>query len=73
VDISYLTDLWGDQFLPYFVLDFKVIVFDMAFSGTVDPKHFDFDQETNSFSTYVGDILTILYELIVDKCVYVLM
>lgn len=38
----------GDQsmwkgILPYLVPDFKVILFDMVFSASVDLMHFDFD------------------------------
>jgi len=61
---------WKDV-LPYLVPDFKVIVFDMIFSGSVDPKYFDFDRYTDSLSAYADDLLAILEELKVDKCVYV--
>nr|ACN40675.1 unknown [Picea sitchensis] len=66
----------GDQsmwkhILPYLLPDFKVIVFDMVFSGSVDPKHFDFDRYTDSLSAYADDLLAILDELKADKCVYV--
>nr|ABK26781.1 unknown [Picea sitchensis] len=56
--------------LPYLVAHYKVIVFDMVFSGNVDPKHFDFDRYT-SLSAYTADLLGILDELKVDKCLYV--
>lgn len=66
----------GDQsmweyILPYLVPDFRVIVFDMVFSGSVNPDHFDFDRYTDSLSAYADDLLAILDELKVDKCVYV--
>eukprot|EP01018_Ginkgo_biloba_P021130 Gb_15091 [translate_table: standard] len=56
--------------LPSLVGDFKVIVFDMVFAGTVNPNHFDFDRYT-SLSAYAADLLTILDELKVEKCSYV--
>lgn len=56
--------------LPYLVANYKVIVFDMVFSGNVDPKNFDFDRYT-SFSAYAADLITILDELEVEKCLYV--
>lgn len=56
--------------LPDLVPHYKVIVFDMVFSGNVDPKNFDFDRYI-SLSSYAADILAILDELKVDKCLYV--
>nr|ABK22456.1 unknown [Picea sitchensis] len=56
--------------LPYLVAHYKVIVFDMVFSGKVDPKNFDFDRYT-SLSAYAADLLSILDELKIDKCLYV--
>jgi len=56
--------------LPHLVAYYKVIVFDMVFSGSVDSKHFDFDRYT-SLSAYATDLLTILDELKVEKCLYV--
>lgn len=61
--------MWKD-ILPHLTPEFKVIVFDMAFSGTVDPKHFDFDRYSNSFNGYADDLLAILDELKIDKCIY---
>lgn len=56
--------------LPYLVPHYKVIVFDMVFSGNVDPNHFDFDRYT-SLSAYAADLIAILDELEVEKCFYV--
>lgn len=56
--------------LPYLVPHYKVIVFDMVFSGKVDPNHFDFDRYT-SLSAYAADLIAILDELQVQKCFYV--
>ncbi|KAH9327359.1 hypothetical protein KI387_007537, partial [Taxus chinensis] len=65
----------GDQsawnkILPYLVTNFKVILFDMVFSGNVNPTHFDFDTYT-SLSAYATDLLAILDEIKVEKCLYV--
>ncbi|GLJ04918.1 hypothetical protein SUGI_0006450 [Cryptomeria japonica] len=65
----------GDQsvwnkILPSLSKKFKIIVFDMVFSGNVDAKHFDFERYT-SLSAYAADLLTILEELKVEKCLYV--
>lgn len=62
--------MWKD-IVPYLVPDFKVIVFDLVFSGSVDPKHFDFDRFSNSLAAYADDLLAILEELKIDKCMYV--
>eukprot|EP00253_Pinus_taeda_P016305 PITA_16305 len=62
--------MWND-ILPYLVPDFKVILFDMVFSGSVDPMHFDFDRYRDSLSAYADDLLAILDEITVDKCVYI--
>eukprot|EP00253_Pinus_taeda_P026807 PITA_26807 len=56
--------------LPYLETHYKVIVFDMVFSGNVDSNHFGFDRHT-SLSAYVADLLAILDELKVEKCLYV--
>lgn len=62
--------MWKD-ILPYLGPNFKVIVFDLIFSGTVDPKYFDFDRYSNSLAGYADDLLAILDELKIDKCMYV--
>ena len=54
--------MWKD-ILPYLVPDFKVIVFDLVLACSVDSKHFDFDQSSNSLAAYADDILAILKEL----------
>nr|ABR17129.1 unknown [Picea sitchensis] len=56
--------------LPYLVVHYKVIVFDMVFSGNVDPKHFDIDRYTSLYS-YAADLIAILDELKVEKCLFV--
>uniref|UniRef100_A0A0D6R8D8 AB hydrolase-1 domain-containing protein n=1 Tax=Araucaria cunninghamii TaxID=56994 RepID=A0A0D6R8D8_ARACU len=65
----------GDQsmwhcILPYLEANFKVILFDMVFSGKVHAKHFDFGRY-NSLSVYATDLLTVLEELKIEKCLYV--
>ncbi|KAH9327358.1 hypothetical protein KI387_007536, partial [Taxus chinensis] len=59
-----------NKILPSLATNFKVILFDMAFSGNVNPNHFDFDTYA-SLSAYATDLLTILEELKVEKCFYV--
>jgi len=57
--------------LPYLVPHYKVILFDMVFSGNVDTNHYDFDRIYTSLSDYAADLIAILEELEVEKCFYV--
>jgi pimeloyl-ACP methyl ester carboxylesterase len=58
-----------DDILPYLVPDFKVNVFNLVLACSVDSKHLDFDQSSNSLAAYADDILAILEELKI--CMYV--
>ncbi|KAI3673016.1 hypothetical protein L6452_39124 [Arctium lappa] len=58
------------RILPYFLSQFKVILYDLVCAGTVNPNYFDFCRYT-SLHAYADDLLHILDSLGVDSCVYV--
>ncbi|KAH9324521.1 hypothetical protein KI387_004699 [Taxus chinensis] len=58
------------RILPYFVRDFKVVLFDLVCAGSVNPEYFDMNKYS-ILDAYVDDLFVILDELNVDKCVYV--
>eukprot|EP01018_Ginkgo_biloba_P001385 Gb_38103 [translate_table: standard] len=58
------------RILPYFVRDFKIVLFDLMCAGSVNPENFDF-QRYSSLEAYADDLIVILDELKVDTCVFV--
>ncbi|GLJ42344.1 hypothetical protein SUGI_0876790 [Cryptomeria japonica] len=58
------------RILPYFITDFKVVLFDLMCAGSVNPEYFDM-RKYSCLDAYVDDLLDILDELKIDKCVYV--
>nr|7UKB_A Chain A, alpha/beta-hydrolase [synthetic construct] len=58
------------RILPYFLRDFKVVLYDLVCAGSVNPDNFDFNRYS-SLDAYVDDLLAILDELNIEKCVYV--
>ena len=56
--------------VPYFVCYFKVVVFDMVFAGSVDPKLYD-EKRYSSFDGYADDLVCLLDGLNVKKSIYV--
>lgn len=67
---GYATDqsVWHN-ILPFLVKNFKVISFDLPFAGAVNPSNFNYRRYA-SYDGYADDLLLILDELKVDKCVY---
>jgi len=67
---GYATDqsVWH-KILPFLVKKFKVISFDLPFAGAVNPSKFNYSRY-KSYDGYADDLLLILDELKVDKCVY---
>ncbi|CAH1417502.1 unnamed protein product [Lactuca virosa] len=61
--------VWS-RILPYFRTHYRVILYDLAFAGSVNPDYFDFNRY-NSLDAYVDDLLQILDSLGVDRCFYV--
>lgn len=58
------------RILPYFVRDFRIVLYDLMCAGSVNPDNFDF-QRYSSLYTYADDLITILEELNVDNCIFV--
>lgn len=58
------------RILPYFQPSYRIVLFDLACAGTVNPDLFDFGRYT-SFHAYVDDLLDILDALRVDRCIFV--
>ncbi|KAH6799607.1 hypothetical protein C2S51_036091 [Perilla frutescens var. frutescens] len=56
--------------IPHLVDRYKVIVYDNMGAGTTNPDYFDFDRYA-SLEGYAHDLLAILDEFNVDKCIYV--
>jgi len=58
------------RILPYFTPYYKVILYDLACAGSVNPDFFDFRRYT-TLDAYVDDLLDILDALGVTRCAYV--
>lgn len=58
------------RILPYFEPNYKVILFDLVFAGTVNPDYFDF-RRYSTLDPYVDDLLAILDALRVTRCAFV--
>ncbi|KAL3514378.1 hypothetical protein ACH5RR_027095 [Cinchona calisaya] len=58
------------RILPFFLQDYKVILYDLVFAGSVNPDYFDFQRYT-TLDAYVDDLLHILDTLGISSCAYV--
>ncbi|KAL0291529.1 UNVERIFIED_CONTAM: putative esterase KAI2 [Sesamum calycinum] len=56
--------------VPHLVDQYKVILYDNMGAGTTNPDYFDFDRYA-TLEGYAYDLIAILEEFNVDKCVYV--
>ncbi|XP_031125233.1 probable strigolactone esterase DAD2 [Ipomoea triloba] len=56
--------------LPYFLRDYRVVLFDLVCAGSVNPDYFDFRRYT-TLDAYADDLLNILAALGIDRCYYV--
>jgi len=67
---GYATDqsVWH-KILPFLEKNYKVILFDLPFAGAVNPSKFNYNRY-KSYEGYADDLLLILDELNVDKCVF---
>ncbi|KAH9316273.1 hypothetical protein KI387_024900, partial [Taxus chinensis] len=61
--------IW-QRILPHFVRDFQIVLFDLICAGSVNPDYFDF-QRYGCVEAYAKDLITILDELGVEKCMFV--
>ncbi|KAK1274999.1 putative strigolactone esterase DAD2 [Acorus gramineus] len=58
------------KILPYFLRDYRVVLYDLVCAGSVNPDHFDFRRYVN-LDAYVDDLLNILDALGVKRCAFV--
>ncbi|KAG6493739.1 hypothetical protein ZIOFF_048740 [Zingiber officinale] len=56
--------------LPYFRRDYRIVLYDLACAGSVNPDHFEFSRYT-TLDAYVDDLLAILDALGVERCFFV--
>ncbi|XP_042452361.1 probable strigolactone esterase DAD2 [Zingiber officinale] len=56
--------------LPFFLRDYRVVLYDLVFAGSVNPDHFDFRRYA-TLDAYVDDLLSLLDALSVDRCFFV--
>jgi pimeloyl-ACP methyl ester carboxylesterase len=56
--------------LPYFVNDFKVVLFDLMGAGTTKSHNFSFARYA-TLHAYADDLLMILDEMEIESCVFV--
>ncbi|VFQ98426.1 unnamed protein product [Cuscuta campestris] len=55
---------------PHFVRDYRVVLFDLACAGSVNPDYFDFCRYT-TLDAYADDLINILTHLKIQRCDYV--
>lgn len=61
--------VWN-RILPCLIQDHRVVLYDLACAGSVNPDHFDFGQYT-TLDAFVDDLLCILDALQIGCCTYV--
>ncbi|KAK1654058.1 hypothetical protein QYE76_071863 [Lolium multiflorum] len=61
--------VWS-RVLPYLTRDHRVVLYDLACAGSVNPDHFDFGRY-NGLDAYVDDLLSILDALSIKRCALV--
>ncbi|XP_074575208.1 putative strigolactone esterase DAD2 [Curcuma longa] len=59
-----------NRVLPYFLRDYRIVLYDLACAGSVNPDHFEFSRYT-TLDAYVDDLLAILDALGVERCFFV--
>lgn len=58
--------VWN-KIVPFFQRDHRVVLYDLACAGSVNPDHFDFNRYT-TLDAYVDDLIAILLALRIDRC-----
>ncbi|XP_074559655.1 putative strigolactone esterase DAD2 [Curcuma longa] len=56
--------------LPFFVRDYRLVLYDLVCAGSVNPDRFDFRRYA-TLDSYVDDLLAVLDALHVDRCFFV--
>lgn len=58
--------VWN-KIVPFLQRDHRIVLYDLACAGSVNPDHFDFSRYT-TLDAYVDDLLAILDTLRVERC-----
>ncbi|PKA59896.1 putative strigolactone esterase DAD2 [Apostasia shenzhenica] len=59
-----------NRIVPFFQRDHRIVLYDLACAGSVNPDHFDFHRYT-TLDAYVDDLILILDTLRIDRCFFV--
>ncbi|KAL0921763.1 hypothetical protein M5K25_008870 [Dendrobium thyrsiflorum] len=59
-----------NRIIPFLDRDHRIILYDLACAGSVNPDHFDFRRYT-TLDSYADDLLLILDSLRIDRCFFV--
>ncbi|KAI0516542.1 hypothetical protein KFK09_009219 [Dendrobium nobile] len=59
-----------NRIIPFLDRDHRIILYDLACAGSVNPDHFDFRRYT-TLDSYADDLLLILDSLGIDRCFFV--
>ncbi|KAH0464268.1 hypothetical protein IEQ34_007054 [Dendrobium chrysotoxum] len=59
-----------NRIIPFLDRDHRIILYDLACAGSVNPDHFDFQRYT-TLDSYADDLLLILDSLRIDRCFFV--
>ncbi|PKU86591.1 probable strigolactone esterase DAD2 [Dendrobium catenatum] len=59
-----------NRIIPFLDPDHRIILYDLACAGSVNPDHFDFRRYT-TLDSYADDLLLILDSLRIDRCFFV--
>ncbi|XP_078430346.1 alpha/beta-Hydrolases superfamily protein [Wolffia australiana] len=58
------------RMVPYLTRDYRVVLYDLACAGSVDPDHFDF-QRYATLDGFVDDLFDILDALGIESCAFI--
>jgi len=58
--------VWS-KIVPFLLRDHRIVLYDLACAGSVNPDHFDFNRYT-TLDAYVDDLLAILDALRIERC-----
>lgn len=58
--------VWN-KIIPFFQRDYRIVLYDLACAGSVNPDHFDF-RRYSTLDAYVEDLIAILDALHIEKC-----
>ncbi|EPS65751.1 hypothetical protein M569_09023, partial [Genlisea aurea] len=58
------------RILPFFLRDYRIVLYDLVCAGSVNPDYFDF-RRYSTLDAFVDDLLYVLDSLGIDRCTYV--